>query len=316
MTGILCSQNKDRVTAENLYEILKPQLAAQGGDIRIVFFTMPNVNLAQKFVYGYLAQDGGLTSAKVDLPDIVFNFSVQRTRAGVKKLRGLAEVPNIRIINSANIYNQLAVLMMLSSGRKTKNSLLSFSEFDRDVLNNEFCKDNFLLKRQSGAKLSALIYGKKTDSGFDMYTCHGKQYIHALDIQNVIYHMTAEKEWILLKTPDLVTFNGRLMTARLHMYKNASASWDVLLRTKSRHSERIPSGISKKIDAAIFDIAEYASCFFPDMGYFFADFVISIQGEPYFLNFGGLDNKLITDKRYKKAQAKICENIMEHSILI
>lgn len=311
MVGILCSLKKERTITEYLHKLFKPLV--KGKNVPVIVFSMPNINLLERTVFGSLISEEKIKPMKTALPMLIFNFAMQYTKSDIKKLRSLIEIEGISLINAANQYNQLSIMEMLISGSKTKNYVLPYMDYDDENIYFRFSGiDNFLLKPEKRADVSRIIYGKQSDFGFELYNRYGSKSCHRLDIESVIHSNLRGKKWLLLKTPDLVAYRNKLFIVRVYMQKRFNGEWDILSKSIISHNEILHEKPGKKIDTASLNIINYINCFIPDLGICFIDFVLDIRTNPYFLSLGGWNSKLLSKKQSKDVLLRLCKNIMEY----
>lgn len=310
MTGVLVNPKHEGLIASRLAELLWK--FSDGKSFSVMVFSLPNINLADKTVNGSNITENGKLNMKAPLPDTVLNFSVQHTTKDIKKLRALMEVENLTIINSANVYNQWAVMELLLSGADTRDYILPFLQYGKDDICFDFSKGNYILKPLNGVKLSKILYLKKSGSGFDVISKSGVRFCHMVDIQEYINNYTEKGRWILMPVPELITSNNSLLIIRTYLVKKSGGEWEILFKAKSPKNARLYDRLVHSIDGCAKRIISYAGCFFPDLGYCYTDLVFNNKGLPCFLNFGGFDSRLITSK-YSGADKKTAENILELS---
>lgn len=310
MIGILCNHKREKALTKSLHKLFVPLIKEK--DIQIIVFSLSNVNLLEKTVFGNLiTAEEEIKSLKTDLPLVIFNFSIQHTRVGVKKLRVLMEIEDLKLFNTVNQYNQWTIMEMLYSNSKTKSLILSYANIDKEDITQSFSNvDNFLLKPEIGHNLSPVIYGKQYNSHYDLYSRLGKRSCHKFDVESVITPYMYSGKWLLLDTPDLITYRNKLFVLRSYLQKNAQGDWEVLSKTSVPPSISIYQKLDKKIDDSSLQIINFINCFIPELCIGFIDFIIDTHSNIYFLNLGGLDRKLLSKKQYKSVRTKLCLNIL------
>lgn len=75
----------------------------------------------------------------------------------------------------------------------------------------------------------------------------------------------------------------------------------------------VNNSISNAIDNAASMVINYINCFISDTFFCFVDFITDFQGIPYFLNYGGWDNKVLSRKQDMSISMKIYKNILGYS---
>lgn len=309
MVGLLCSRGKERRFANYLRKIMMPLLKER--QIYLFVFSLPNINLVNKTVYGSLISKETVVTLKADIPSVVFNFAVQHKKSDVRKLRELMEVENLDLINPANSFNQWSIMEMLTSDDKTKRYILPYVNISKENINFDFAKaGNFIVKPQNGSSLSDIIYGSKTSSGFDLYNLGGIIYSHLFDVQSAITPTIRTGKWILLTSPELITYKNKLLIIRSYLQKNNDGLWKVVLKTDVSQAEKIYKNSDKKIETSLLKIMSYINCFIPDLHFCTIDFVLSKDGTPYFVNLGGWQYLIPGKTRHKILFDALCQNIM------
>jgi hypothetical protein len=308
--GILCGSKKENQYSEKFHKLFKPLL--KGKKIEIIVFSLSNTNLLDKTVYGSLISGESIVSIKAAIPPLIFNFATQYSRLDVKKCRSLMEVDDVVLINSTNQYNQYAIMDIISSNKKFRKILLPYSQFQKkDLISNFGDFANFILEPQSGANSAKIIYAKRVDSKFDVYKSSGFQSFHKFDIHDAISPIARKGKWILLKTPELLTFENNLLVTRAYLQKSHNGEWKIFFKSSLTQNRGTYEKFDQKTNAALLNIIEYINCFIPDIGFCFIDFAMSLFGTPYYLNLGGWDNQLLNDKQNIEIQTSLCKNILE-----
>jgi hypothetical protein len=314
MFGILCSPKNESFFAETFYKLFKPLI--KGKKTEIIVFSLSNTNLSEKTVYGSIITEEKITAAKAALPLLIFNFAIQYSRSDVKKCRGLMETDDVVLVNSANQYNQSAIMKMILSNNKFKRYILPFSNFERkDLISNFKEYDHFILKPANGTNLSKTIYSKQMESQFEIYCGNEFKSCHRLDIHDTLSPLVKKGKWILLKSPELLTQNNKLFVIRAYLQKNYGGEWKIILKTSFPQDKSFYEKFDKKINTTALGIVKYIGCFMPDLGFCFIDFSLSLFGVPCFLDFGGWDNYLLGENQDKEAQTNLCKNILEFARL-
>ena len=116
MAGLLCGPGKERILSGTVQKLLCP--LRRENPAAFIVFSLPNVNLKDKTVYGNLVSTDGILPVKTAVPPLIFNFSVQHSAADIKKLRGLLEIENLAAVNPANRMDQLALMEMLAVSKE------------------------------------------------------------------------------------------------------------------------------------------------------------------------------------------------------
>lgn len=312
MIGILCGFNMENDIAAALLHSMKPFPQSDAMDILI--FSAPNINLADQTVFGNLLSNGSVRQIKARIPALIFNFSLQHRRSDVKKLREVTAGENTVILNAENIFNQYAVMQMLSSDPKTKDWVLPYSLYNMQSrpagLNN---MDSFIIKPENGVNLAKMIYVNRVEPVYHIYSLLGGPYYRVSDINQGLTPIVRDRQWLLIETPELLTDKSRLIVTRSYLQKKPDQTWQVTLQTCL-----FQSGAAEKIHAAdlnskLLRTVQTVNCYIHDLYLCFIDFVFTPDGTPYFLNFGGWQDCLLNKNQTSPAQEKLCKNILEYA---
>ena len=312
MIGILCSPKKEKIITQSLLNLFKTSFKEEC--FSIITFSLTNINILKKSIYGNLISDDVITPLKTELPSLVFNFAVQWTRDDIRKLRSLMEVENLTLINSANMYNQSAIMNMLLSNILTRqNVLLSISFKKENVISNLSQIDNFIFKPENGANLSKLIYGKRVDSGYHLYDAEKERYCKLLDIQTEINPAFRTGKWNLLKAPELLTDGKELIIFRSHLQRNIKKTWEIILNIKVTQSGTVSNKLDEKTETSLLRMVTHINCFIPDLVFCHTDYVYSSNETIFFLNFGGWQNVLLNQNQDSSVKLSLCSNIIDYT---
>lgn len=195
--GILCNEKRMKTLYRRLHKLFRPLI--KGRDTSIVVFTLKGLDLRQKTVAGRMISCKRPSAITTDLPAIIFNLAVQRSRSEIKTVRGLMEMEDVALINITNRYNQWSIMEMLSSDNSLKKYVLPYAGTDRQ-------NAKLIIKPMRGASQRRIIYGRQSEGH--------------------------RNRVLLLKAPGLPADNGRLCISRIFAQRNFNGDWEVL----SRHS--------------------------------------------------------------------------------
>jgi hypothetical protein len=281
--------------------------------ITAVVFSLQNVNLSDNTVYGIVITGGQMKQMKTELPLIVFNLATQISRSDIKLLRRIAEIENLVLVNSTNRFSQSAIMEMLVSNESTQSCILPYNMLNIEDMDYVFSQaNNFIVKPDYGSNQNKLIYARQSEYGFDLFSRSGKQYYHRMDLQSLMHTIAGKKAYLFIKAPELVIYNDQLLVVRTYMQKCCNAHWKVLLKETFPQNIRIFRRYDNDVETLSREITECIGCFNPDNGICYIDFVISVQGKPFFLNFGGWDNRLLQKNISRNVKAELFENILEY----
>ena len=312
MVGFLCSARKEKRFANHLRKIMMRSLKEQ--NIYILVFTMSNMNLIDKTVFGSLITKNSITRLRTIIPSTIFNFSVQYAKSDFKKLMDLMEVENLSLINSSNSFNQWTIMKMLTSDLKTRQYIMPFVNITKEATTFNFSKTrNFIVKPQNGTKLSKTIYCRKTYTGYDLYNWGETICSHLFSIENAIMPTIRTGKWILSISPELTTYNNRLYVLRSYLQKGNDGEWKVVLKSEVPQTKKVNKKTDDKIDDSLLQIIRYVNCFILDLHFCSIDLVFSKDGLPYFLNLSGWQNLTPGEPQDEILFQSLCRNMMAYA---
>lgn len=308
MIGIICNQRDEQFFTRKIRTILQRLIKRR--NIPVIVFTLKNLNLEDNMVIGSLISVKTLTTVKTQLPLLIFNLAVQNSKSDIKKVRKLMELEWVSLVNLTNRYNQWTITQILSSDTMTKKYILPCVDTNDNIMQNCSKEESFIMKPVMGSDITRIIYIKPTDSGFYVYRRQASY--HSTDFDHCIYANGKKKGMLLLKAPDLINNNNKLYTARVCMQRKYNRKWDVLLRSASG-GETISDSLKAELDSASGQIVNCINKYIVDMFICFVDFVVDMNGTPYFLGFGGWENNIMIKKANRDMWVQLCKNIMEYA---
>jgi hypothetical protein len=308
MIGILCSRNKEKL----FINFLRKNTKLMDKATPVIVFSMPDINLSEKLVYGSLITKDSVKIVKKELPRYIYNFSVQRSKSHIKKMKYMSELENLTIYNPANSFNQWSIMKILTSDPESKQYLLPFATLTKGIDMPDF-KDStgFILRPKSGTDNTRITYCSKIKTGYDIYNIGEIAFSHLHDIQSVILPIIRNGKWLLLSSPELITYKNRLLTARSYLYKSNDGKWNIALKTVLSLSEEGYKKTDEKTDTAILHMIEYISCFNPDLAFCTIDFALDKDGNPYFLGLGGWQDLMPKKALHRTLVDVICSSLAE-----
>ena len=308
MIGILCSRNKEKL----FINFLRKNAALISKATPVIVFSMPDISLSEKSVYGTVITDDTVKIAKTQLPNHIYNFSVQRTKSHIKKMKYLSELENLTIYNPANSFNQWSIMKILVSDPLSRQYLLPFATITKGIDIADFQDSaGFILRPKSGTDNTRITYCSKTKTGYDIYNIGETAFSHLHDIQSAVIPIIRNGKWIILFSPELITYKNRLLTARSYLYKTKDGLWKVALKTVLANSEEVYKKTDDTTDAALLRMIKYINCFIPDLAFCTIDFTLDKDGNPYFLGLGGWQDFMPKNTLYKNLVDVICSSLAE-----
>ena len=184
---------------------------------------------------------------------------------------------------------------LLLASRSTEKYLLPFHIYnkqERDFKPEE--EKAYIAMPAKGAKLSRIIYAQP-EAGSERVG--GTQYFKKGHICDYIDASLCQKRWLFIETPELLTHNNHPNVARIHLQKNAGSVWSIIERNLYPANGFEQPSILENIDKASLTVINHVNRYLLDLSYGFIDFIISADGNPYFLHFGGFTFNLFNQKK-------------------
>lgn len=303
MIGILCGRNKERLFADL---VLK---SAAFKTVPVLIFSMPDVNLSEKTVYGALISGAEANIVKTTLPSHIYNFSVQHTKSHIKKLKQLLELENVTVYNPANSFNQWSIMKILKSDAVSAQYLFPFDNVTKGFDFRFEDSAGFILRPRNGNDPAKITYCAKTKAGFDIYNIGEIAFGHLHDIRSAVNPIVKNGKWLVLFTPELTTYKNRLFTARGYLYKTKDKSWALALKTVLSQTEETYGKTNDKPDEALIRMAAYVNNFIPDLAFCAIDFTLDKDGNPYFLALGGWQDLMPRKALHKPLADVLCGSL-------
>lgn len=305
MIGILCGRNKEKLFSDFVRKSAALKKAS------IVVFSMPEVNLNEKTVFGTVISGGEAKFAKTALPNQIYNLSVQKTKGHIKRLKLLSELENVAIFNPANSFNQWSIMKILTSDAISRQYLFPFATITKGIDIHFEESAGFILRPRNGNDYTKITYCAKTKTGFDIYNIGEIAFSHLHDIQSVVIPIVRNGKWMVLFTPELITYKNRLLTARSYFYKTKNSGWEIALKTVLSQTEEVYGKNDDKTDEALKRMMEYINNFIPDLAFCTIDFTLDKDGNPYFLALGGWQDLMPKKALHKPLLDVLCSSLEE-----
>lgn len=293
MIGILCSNKKIDLYTEYFHSLMKSFIS--NSTIRVIIFTLPNINISDTTVYGNLISEGNIRQVTTEIPQVIYNFSSQRKKADIKKLRAIHEMPNISFINEVNNFNQWMIMEMISSSKLSQFYLLPYKLLDKNETSLDFDNKNpFILMNANGLNNSKVTFVRRNESNFEIYQDNKYRSFNKKTIQDTLGAIVQKGKWLLIKTPELLHYNSKPVIIRFYLQKDGYGRWTILT------SKSINSGENNnyfEVNSNYYNIAisivQYIELYIPTLGNCTVDLIFDSKGNSYFLHLGGWDENII-----------------------
>ena len=289
MIGILSSNDMEEEYAKILHSLFRKYKSSFDEDM--IIFTTSNINLQKRLVSGTLISQGKLRNVQVPLPNIIFNFSLQREGAGIKVRKALEEMEGLKLINFINKFDQWMIMEIISSNDKVANYALPYFIYDKSKRNYRPEDDKkYLIMPSRGSSLGRLIYAEP-DPDPDSDIVRGSQYFKKGHICDYIDASLCQRRWLFIEVPDLVLSNNHPLICRIYMQKNSDNKWDLLKNVfyPDSNVKEVEYLNLKYAEKAARESIQEINNYLPSIGHCFIDIIFSQEGKGYFLHLGGLD---------------------------
>lgn len=295
--GILCAQG----AKTPFLRALPRQLRALPADepLSVLVFSLSELHMEERMIGGVLVTGEGVRAAWSPLPAVIFNAAVQHRRSSIRTLRALLELPDCRVLNPSNRFDQRQVREMLvgdpalaqavppEAGDTPLESLPAFvrrpifgSRVDRVVCGRVVCSSH------AGKEWELFNWGDAPVSRISVDALSSAALSSANDKTDAAAPGSAEEE-MTLRLPPPRARAGRPFATRALLQKAPRGEWEIL-----RHGGLFPPGRSdcpvgsagKKLLLAA---AGRVGCFLPDMALCTADLFWGEDGAPFLIGMGG-----------------------------
>lgn len=280
-------------------------------NISITVFDLSDVDLMSKSINGNLVSDVDIKQVTIEIPRVIFNFSFQRKKTDIRKLRSMLEMDKVTIVNEVNQFNQWMIMEILASSEIFRHYLLPYKVLDPNTFDDKTAgKKSFLLIPQSGSNISKAILVRNKNSRFDVYQNSKIHHVNKNIVQTILNSDISRKTWMLLNVPEIILYDNKPLVQRLYLQRDGYGEWNILSgRFLSQEYDDYRINISNYY-GILLTAVKYISNFIPSLGNCFVDLVFDTRGNPYFLHFGGWDQDY-----FLKNQNSYLNNIFARNLL-
>lgn len=313
MIGVLCNPRDEEKLAQMLHQQLSPQLI--GRPMPILVFSIQNLNLIDDSVFGSLVSAEGVTPQKADLPDLIFNFSVQHQLTDIQKLRQLTEDQRLTVINPTNRLDQFVVLQALSSSPETSRYLLPFHKINLKRGSAELEKfSRFLLKPLCGTSLAAIQLGRYSEEGCELIGLQGKSQVHVSSLGSDVSPVLQKKSWVLFELPESTPEDEIPSVTRTFFVRDFSGKWNLLTHQCATGREGENGRFGRWLEPVMQNILQTVQHPMPDLVLCFVD-LLHLQGQlPCFLSLGGWQSSLLNIKQPPTVRHQLSEAVFDYAV--
>jgi hypothetical protein len=292
MIGILCTEGLEKDYAEEFLLLFKQ--VGNKSDRKIIIFTISNIDFSKRIVSGSLVTKEDITIAQVELPLVIFNLSVQKDMKGIKGRRKLEEMDKLIFINDSNRYDQSMIMDMLNSSKRTTKYILTHHIYNKITRDFEPPTDKaYIIMPSRGTSLLRVIHAIPKPNSDRVI---GSQYFEKGHICDYIDASMCQKQWLFIEVPKLETYGNSPIIVRQYLQKNSGNSWRIIGRNVYPISEPKIARFTEIVDYASYALIRHINRFLPSIGISYIDFILGVDGNPYFLHFSGFDQNFFDEK--------------------
>jgi hypothetical protein len=297
MIGILCNNKKFNLYTEYFHSLMKSFIP--NSTIRIIVFTLQDIDASNLTVRGNLISEESIKQVTIEIPQVIYNFSSQKKKLDIKKLRSLHEMINISFINEVNNFKQWMIMEMISSSQLFKHYLLPYKMLNTDETDLDFGnKKSFILMNSGSSINSKVAFVRDTKSNFQIYRNNQLQSYNIKQIESTLTPITEKGKCLFLNTPELQFYNNQPLITKFYLQKDGYGRWNILT-SKIINFEQNNNYFS--LNNNIYNIAvsmvQYIEQFIPSLGNCTIDLIFDTKGNPYFLHFGGWDEHIMLQEK-------------------
>lgn len=287
-------------------------------NIKIICFTLKNINLDDGIVEGLVIDDEAATYSSVSIPEFIFNIGFYSKAENINKVKQLNSLYNSMVVNPVNTFNQAVVLDILSSLQAVKKYILPASTLTPSIILEYLSNSNtvFLLPER-GAHINNSIKierDAKNKSGLCSIESGGTlQYCDEKKLFFTIKKMIKSKKYLVVQGKKTLAWNGAPLEARVYIQRGITGKWSIteMIAKNERFLKNsiykdtvdeleksllnvIPDkveSIIKTLENVSLNTCSYLDYYFSNLGSCTLDFIIDTNGDPYIIGLGGWDQK-------------------------
>lgn len=295
MIGVLCTDDKQKRYSSYLHKIVTGNRKLN--DTPVIVFSISNIDFRNRIVSGSIVSERNIRHAKVPLPPVIYNFSMQKEKRNIKRLRNLASLAQTVMVNDVNRFDQSMIMEILLSSRDTARYVLPFYIYDK--VEKDFKPDDekdYLVMPSRGSSISRVIFAEQNPQSGHVI---GSQYFRKGHICDYIDASLCQRRWIFIEIPGILTYNRLPMVIRSYVQRGANGEWTILTKSLYPGVMYKNSEASKMVDEASIEIINTIGNYIPGIGINFIDFMLDDKNHPHFLHFGGFDYRLLYRRENK-----------------
>ncbi len=278
----------------------------------VLIFTISDINFAQKTVFGHLVAKEGMKLVKARLPSVVFNASRPLCRADRKKVRLLAELPGMTLLNETNQFRQSMLMDILRAAPLSASILPRHRAYRHGRDTAELARhDGLLLLPEKGFRPARVIWLRppagEADGGvtprIDLSSLQGRHSAYVLK----------GKRCIALSMPEPLMRRRCPVVFTLYVQRGAGGRFEALPSAVPPGPAGAADPLSKTLPAAAVEAAEHMARFIPSLTFCTVFFVSDVSGVPYIIHLQGWDSALPAMRQDSDFKSRFAKNLFDFS---
>lgn len=306
---------------KHMISILKDiQDIAVRRNIRILFFTIDNIDLQERSVTGTMISDHIEYACKTAIPKYIYNTGTQLKLKNKDKIKQLHMVYNVTVINPVNLFNQSVVFDILSSLSSSREFIYPSALFSPSVINDylkDADSDSLLLipedyrSNESSARIEKVPYG--SHNSCIIYIGGSKQTCDEEELFPAINKMLNGGKYIMMRGKKTLNWNNAPLEARIFMQKDITGEWNVtamMAKSERFSADNTYAEPADGLEKVLLEIAPddiettedllskysrnicvYLDFYFPFLGSCTLDYIFAENHRPYLIGVCGVDQK-------------------------
>jgi hypothetical protein len=318
--------------------IKKLQELSERRNVKIICFKLGSVNLKEGLVEGVVIEPSSITNRRVSIPECTFNIGYYSKPENINRVKQMYMLYGSIVVNPVNIFNQAVVFDVLSAAPAVKECILPVSTLSPSIILEYLESSNTLfLLPERGLRNNAAIriekHPKNKRNLFSILSGGSRQFCGEKNLYMYIKKMIAGKRYLVVQGQKALLWNGTPLEARVYVQKGITGKWNVtqmigkneifvkdsiykdtadeLDRTLLSIKPEKTGDIMQQLENYSTNICSLLDYYFSYLGSCIADFIISEDGTPFLLAFGGWDQK---DYLFKLNGKHIWDKYLSNSV--
>lgn len=302
--------------------------------IKIVLFTLENLDLDEQTVSGTIIEGNRMSQGFCELPPFIYNFALHSVANKIEKMKNLRKMENILVINPINRFIQGIIFEMLTSLTGSQQFLLPTVSLNTITLTEYLNKYDtfFLLQDKTFHPPKAVVIKKTEKNNYRISIGQNGQLCEQNEIVNYIHKMISNKKHILMKGMEYFKWGNGPLEARTYLQKGADGQWTVTTIT-SKHGvfsknafcsakiSHLPCELShlekKDIEETLVDISlrigTFLDFYIPFMGSYTLDYIFDENYAPHLIFVSGFEqDQYFYDHLDSESQSNLVNNAFHY----